>query len=761
MRQSAKTPSPEELAEIQKKIREREYPPQDLYRYELHEPAESFPDCFLLGTGRMGQAVMSQPDKEKILLSHAEFFSGDGKMPPAEPDAPEAFQAARTAAQEGRWSDMSASIERFMGKRGNYGTNLPVGTLEIDHHFDDEEITAYSRQLDMSNKSVRCEFLHNGKKHVRAAFISSLDDMFCLVEEDEAPMHVTLRVTGEHMTCQAHKHKLFFTAQALETLHSDGTCGVTLQGVLQLTIKDGQCIASGDTLELVDVHHWELRLKMETDFGKPLKAPKFSRDPMVLSFFTQLLLRNENFQDTYVQLGEDRTSERLYHFGRYLVASGSQRQSPMAMNLQGVWNDNVACRIGWTCDMHLDVNTQMNYWITEAGNLSSCHEPLFRWMEEYLIPMGRIAAKQHYGMPGWVGELVANAWGYAEPYWNRSLAPCPACGFWLALHIMEHYRTTQDQAFLKDHGFPMLDGAVDFILSYVFKDENGIYQSGPSISPENAFMTEEGKQYASLSPTYEISLIRGVLQDWLEADDALSGKHPERRAQIQEVLAHLPPIRVTDGIIAEWPHEYPQKDPQHRHMSHLIGLYPLRQIDPEKTPALADAAKETIRRRLDPYDNWEDTGWARNMLILYSARLQDGEQAYFHLQELEKNLMRPSMLVMHPSTRGASSFAPVWELDGNTGVAMAISEMLMQCHDGVIHLLPALPSAWKDGKFRRFRSHGGITVSADWKDGKPTKVVMKADKPCTAVLRWKNVIKTIRVETTDTVIENWEDESHE
>ncbi len=757
MSKAAKKLSPEELAAIQKKIREREYPPKDLYMHKLNTPADSFPDCFLLGTGKMGQAIMGQPDKEKILLSHVEFFSGDGKMPPAEADAPQAFQAARTAAREGRWSDMSANIEHFMGKRGNYGTNLPVGTLEIDHHFDDEEISDYTRELDMNNCKARCAFNHNGQKHRRGMFTSCQDNTFTLLEEDDAPMHVTIRVTGEHMTCTARKRKLFFQAQALETLHSDGTCGVTLQGVLQLTLQDGQCIADGDTLELVGVHHWELRLTMETDFGRELKPPRLPRHNMAFSFFEQLFKHAELYGDVYVQLGEDRTSEKLYHFGRHLAMCGSQPNASMAMHLQGVWNDNVACRIGWTCDMHLDINTQMNYWITEAGNLSACHEPLFRWMEEKLIPMGRIAARQHYGMPGWVGELVANAWGYAKPYWNRSLAPCPACGFWLALHIMEHYRTTLDQTFLKDHGFPMLDEAVDFILAYVFKDENGVYQSGPSISPENAFMTEEGKQYASLSPTYEISLIRGVLQDWLEADDALSNLHPDRRTQVQEVLAHLPDIRITDGVIAEWSHDHPQKDPQHRHMSHLIGLYPLRLIDPEKTPALAEAAKETIRRRLDPYDNWEDTGWARNMLIFYAARLQDGEQAYFHLQELEKNLMRPSLLVMHPSTRGASSFAPVWELDGNTGAAMAISEMLMQCHDGCIHLLPALPRAWDHGSFHCFRAHGGVTVTARWQDGKPTRVTLKADTPCTVKLRWKDVYKTVQVTQTETDIENWEE----
>ncbi len=757
MSKAAKKLSPEELAAIQKKIREREYPPKDLYMHKLNTPADSFPDCFLLGTGKMGQAIMGQPDKEKILLSHVEFFSGDGKMPPAEAGAPQAFQAARTAAREGRWSDMSASIECFMGKRGNYGTNLPVGTLEIDHHFDDEEISDYTRELDMNNCKARCAFSHNGQKHRRGMFTSCQDNTFTLLEEDDAPMHVTIRVTGDHMTCTARKRKLFFQAQALETLHSDGTCGVTLQGVLQLTLQDGQCIADGDTLELVGVHHWELRLTMETDFGRELKPPRLPRHNMAFSFFEQLFKHAELYGDVYVQLGEDRTSEKIYHFGRHLVMCGSQPNAAMAMHLQGVWNDNVACRIGWTCDMHLDINTQMNYWITEAGNLSACHEPLFRWMEEQLIPMGRIAARQHYGMPGWVGELVANAWGYAEPYWNRSLAPCPACGFWLALHIMEHYRTTLDQTFLKEHGFPMLDEAVDFILAYVFKDENGVYQSGPSISPENAFMTEEGKQYASLSPTYEISLIRGVLQDWLEADDALSNLHPDRRTQVQEVLAHLPDIRITDGVIAEWSHDHPQRDPQHRHMSHLIGLYPLRLIDPEKTPALAEAAKETIRRRLGPYDNWEDTGWARNMLILYAARLQDGEQAYFHLQELEKNLMRPSLLVMHPSTRGASSFAPVWELDGNTGAAMAISEMLMQCHDGCIHLLPALPKAWDHGSFHCFRAHGGVTVTARWQDGKPTRVTLKADTPCTVKLRWKDVYKTVQVTQTETDIENWEE----
>ena len=267
-----------------------------------------------------------------------------------------------------------------------------------------------------------------------------------------------------------------------------------------------------------------------------------------------------------------------------------------------------------------------------------------------------------------------------------------------------------------------------FILDYVFDPGDGSAATGPSISPENAFLTADGKHYASISPAFEVSMIRAVIADRKELRAAAGLPEDERSARLRSIAERLPEPRVLkDGTLAEWSHELPPADPQHRHLSHLAALYPLGQIGPEKT-ALAAAARRTIEVRLTPYEGWEDTGWARSMLLLYAARLRDGEQALWHLRETIARLMDPSGKIMHPSTRGASSFAPVWELDGNTGVAMGITEMLLQSHGGEIRLLPALPKAWDRGSFRDMVCRGGVRVSLSWREGMPERLRLVCDK---------------------------------
>ena len=323
---------------------------------------------------------------------------------------------------------------------------------------------------------------------------------------------------------------------------------------------------------------------------------------------------------------------------------------------------------------------------------------------------------------------MSNAWGYARPYWNRSLSPCPACGLWEALDYAEHWRYTGDEAFLREQALPALEGAADFILDYVFDPGDGSAATGPSVSPENAFMAADGRHYASVSPAFEVSMVRAVIDDLAELRAAAGVPEDGRLARLLALRNRLPQPRVlSDGTLAEWFHDLPPLDPQHRHLSHLAALYPLGQLGPEQ-PELALAARRSIERRLSPYEQWEDTGWARSMLLLYAARLRDGEWALWHLREMIARLMNPAGKIMHPSTRGAFSFAPVWELDGNTGAAMGITEMLLQSHGGVIRLLPALPKAWDRGSFRELVCRGGVRVSLSWREGKPDRLRLLSER---------------------------------
>ena len=324
---------------------------------------------------------------------------------------------------------------------------------------------------------------------------------------------------------------------------------------------------------------------------------------------------------------------------------------------------------------------------------------------------------------------------------------------------MTYYRRTGDEAFLKEKAFPALREAAVFFLAYLFEDKEGFLTCGPSISPENAFVTENGKCYSSVGTAFELSMIRALLTDALEAHGALRLPEDAHQRAVREALAKLPPLRtLPDGTLAEWSHNLPPADRQHRHMSHMVGLYPLYQITPEETPELADAARESIRQRLTPYEKWEDTGWARNMLTLYSARLGDGEQAQFHFSELCRRLTMPNLLVMHPPTRGASSFAPVWELDGNTGAAQAVVEMLLQSRKNRIDLLPALPEAWTEGGFEGLMADGPVRVSAKWRDGALTEVMLLSwrDREVTLHCRgWEQTI-SLRAGKPYTVIQGRE-----
>lgn len=740
----------------------------------LHAPGAAFHESFLLGNGWMGQAVHGQPAHEVLELSHIAFYSGcpDADLP--DPSAPEAFRLARAAAARGDYAEADRQTERFMGRKEQYGTSLPVGALRIDQNPGPWD--AYKRSLDLRRGLAQIVFSHAGGIQRRECFCSHPDKAFFLYVTDEAPMNVRVSLGAGAAKAKAGPEGLQLEARALENRHSDGRCGVRLLGRVTVDPGDGEAVYLDDRLEIHGSHAWLLRLSMVSDYLPDPDAPRPSDAAWIAQ--AQAALRGGCSLASYAAIRERHTADfsarmdaaqlclsgdedaqyaqTMFDFGRYLTVSAARADAPLPMSLQGVWNDNVACRIGWTCDMHLDINTQMNYWLCESTGLQDGHLPLFRWMEQRLIPHGRRNARRHYGLPGWAAELVSNAWGYAQPYWHKSLAPCPGCGAWLACDYMTHFRRTGDRLFLRDTALPALEEAAEFFLAYLFPDGAGRLTCGPSISPENAFMDGGEKRYASNGCTFELCMIRALLEDYLAACAALALPESDQQRRAREALESLAqPAVLPDGSLGEWSHALPPADSQHRHLSHLAGLFPLRQITPEDTPGLAAAARESIRQRLAPYENWEDTGWARNMLALYAARLGDGQQALFHLSELRRRLTLPSLLVMHPSTRGASSFAPVWELDGNTGVAAAVVEMLLQSRDERIDLLPALPPSWTEGSFSGLVADGPVYVAAGWRGGRPTWVQLRSPAGREVALHWNGRVIPCSLKAGQTYNVSW------
>lgn len=872
--------------------------------------AERWQQGCLLGNGFMGQVVYGRPGEEIVELSHGAFFSGSGNVDPYPEKGAEAFTAARKAAREGDYEEVYRQTGRLMGKRGNYGTNLPVGKLYIGIEGQ-PPVSDYGRYLDLDSGIAGCIYGSGENRHLREAFTSHEDHVFaCRMEQTGAEMTLTVSFDGGRNPFRTwvEGSVLYFETTALETVHSDGTEGTRLYGAVKICAEDdgGEDLcteevnlekigreesslkeAGSKKASLGDVGREEstsrikvsgakcavLYLSMdvwtagkeaeETETEKnarkhvkewvnheigeyPDLRERHTADIRALMGRQKLKLgrwreesglspeqrKNREQNGKQVKCAKERTSENsehtemplsagelldlvrqggdnrrltelMYQYGRYLLLSSSRQDSPLPAHLQGVWNDDVACQIGWTCDMHLDINTQMNYWISEPGNLRECHQPLFDWMEKRLIPNGRLTARKCYGYGGWVGELVSNAWGYAAPYWNESLSPCPTGGIWQATDYMEHYRYGQDREFLSKRVLPVIGEAVSFFLEYLFEDGEGHLLGGPSISPENAFLVNGKKYFASTGCTYEMVMIRELFLQYVEscrelgigegqegemaadqeqesrkagqeqeggpaaerkkepewgeaAEEKREPDWEELRCRVEKALPRLLPYRILpDGTLAEWNHDYEAADSQHRHTSHLLGLFPYGQITPEGTPALAKAAAASIKAKLTPYENWEDTGWARSLLALYSARLGEAEQAYRHLVSMQTILTGGNLLVMHPPTRGAGSFMEVYELDGNTGFSMAVMEMLIQSHGDCIHLLPALPEMWSEGKLEGAVVRGGILLDLYWEQGKPVKVTLLSGSDRRVKLRNGETVREYTLKAGQKISVSW------
>lgn len=747
---------------------------QQPLRIWFKQPATHWNEALPIGNGRMGAMIYGKPDNEVIDLTEITCFSGEKGHTRCKKDAYRYFYKARVDLIKNDYESACENLKHFVGTRTNYGTQLPMGRLIIKTNKTPVSISDYQRSLCLRSAVSTVSYNVNKINYVRTAFISNPHQIMIIKLTCEKPdLDLSILLDGGYNLYKVKMDEngdLLLSGNAFENTHSDGKTGVSFHARLRVTSSGGSAKYGEKEITVRNTGKVLIYLAFETDFNgndavagcreKIENCVKYSFNELLnahVSDYNALFGRvslylgsEDNYPtDTLIKKVKDGyqspyLSALMFQYGRYLLISSSRANSPLPAPLQGVWNDSVACRIGWTCDMHLDINTQMNYWPAEVTNLSECHLPLFDWIENLLVPSGRETAKMFYGLNGWVAELVSNAWGFTDPYWHINLSPCPTCGAWLATHMWEHYLFTNSIDFLKDRAFPVIHEAVLFFIDYVFIDPaTGYLTSGPSVSPENHFCVA-GKQYsASLGPYYEIAVIRELFGIYLKAAE-LTGYFGPLYDRVRDCLDDLPPFQTgKDGELKEWAHDYCAADSQHRHTSHLLSLYPFCQITPDETPELAEAARKTIQKKLTPPENWEDTGWARCMLMLYSARLKDANDTIEHIITLQKNLTNPNLMVKHPPTRGAPSFADVYELDGNTGFTACIAEMLIQSHRHEIELLPVLPNEWDFGHVKGLCARGAFTVDIEWKNGSLFKAAVhsKFDSQCR--VRYKDIVREI------------------
>lgn len=751
-------------------------------------PASEWTSAIPLGNGRIGGMFYGGIEKEIILLNENSIWCG---KPFAEnnPRGPELVAQMRQLLFDGRYIEAESlcNNEFLDGKAANLKADCrsyqPFAFLNLDFTDKGAEVSDYERWLDYEKALGWVSFKQDGVRYTREFFVSAPDQVMAVRLTADAPGKISFTASASRpfgAKVKAVRNNLVVKGQAYD--EEGDFKGVRFDGIIRFDATGGKVSAKGSEVSVQDAECVTIYIAINTDYNlqnpeKPLKRDRTKACRQQIesarkkgfealerahtddyeSFYRRYSLE-VNFADSSKVSGTPSGPEQalrpgraetpvdrriqaavtakdtelllLYHnYCRYLLISAS-REGGLPMNLQGIWNPYM--KAPWRSNFHLNINIEEAYWFAEQAGLPECHEPLFT-MTEKLAADGQNTARTVLGVNrGFAAGHRSDVWFPARIIGHQGKHGMYVSGAaWCTLHLMEHYRFTQDRVFLKERAFPLLRGSALFFADWLVRDpRSGKLVSGPSGSPENRFLIDGMPASLTMGCTHDQEIIWSTFKDYLEACEILGYDDAETQ-EVRQALRELALPRIgSDGRLLEWPEEFEEEEPGHRHLSHLFGMMPGHRITPDGTPELAEAVRKSLEYRLS--HNYSAQGWSLGWASCLLCRLKEGDRA---LRLIEQEYFKKTYPAMFVNAHGKAQVGDMM------GVPLAMMEFLLQSHGGCLELLPALPSDWTGGRVRGLCARGGFVTDITWEDGalKSASILSRSGGVCTLRYRGRTL----------------------